>query len=113
MSRKTKPSAQHDDVTYIAYPKEDGLLHVEGVCFYKGNKYTYSLNEQKQPEKPSTGKFYLLRGRISLRSPSNGKVLRMNGPARRKKRNKLKANGREPSAETFSVKADLYLDTTN
>ena len=37
----------------------------------------------------------------------------MNGPARRKKRNQLKANGREPSAETFSVKTDLYLDTTD
>lgn len=113
MNRKTKPSAQHDDVTYIAYPKEDGLLHVEGVCFYKGNKYTYSLNEQKQPEKPSTGKFYLLRGRISLRSPSNGKVLQKKGPARRKIQNRLKADGREPSAESFSAKADLYLDTTN
>ena len=113
MSRKTKPSAHHDDVTYIAYPKEDGLLHVEGVCFYKGNKYTYSLNEQKQPEEPSTGKFYLLRGRISLRSPSDGKVLQIKGPARRKIQNRLKADGREPTIDTFAAKADLYLDTTD
>ena len=28
MNRKTKPSAQHDDVTYIAYPKEDGSYDI-------------------------------------------------------------------------------------
>ena len=113
MSRKTKLSAQHDCVTYTTCHNENGLLHVEGVCFYKGNKYTYSLNEQQRTGKPNTGKFYILRGRISLHSPSDGKVLQMKGPLRRKKQNRLKADGREPSAETFSVMTNLYVDTTD
>lgn len=113
MSKKTKPSAQRDGVTYIACRNKDGLLHVEGECFYKGNQYTYSLNEQKRTGKPSTGKFYILRGRISLRSPSNGKVLQIKGPARRKIQNRLKAAGHKPTTETFAAKADLYLDTTD
>ena len=113
MSGKTKPSAQHDCVTYTTCRNKDGLLHGEGVCFYKGNKYTYTLNEQRRTGKPNIGKFYILRGRISLRSPSDGKVLQMKGPSRRKIQNRLKADEREPSAESFSVKADLYLDTTD
>lgn len=113
MSGKTKPSTQSDDVTYTACRDKDGLLHVKGEWFYKGNKYTYSLNEQKRTGKPNMGKFYILRGRISLRSPSNGKVLQIKGPARRKIQNRLKADGRKPTIETFAAKADLYLDTTD
>lgn len=113
MSRKTEPSAQNDGVTYTTNRNMDGLLHVEGACFYHGNKYTYSLNEQQRTGKPNAGKFYILRGRISLHSPSNGKVLQMKGPSRRKKQNQLKADGREPTAETFSVMAALYIDTTD
>ena len=113
MNQKKKAAAQADHVTYTAYRSEEGLLHVEGVCFYNGCKFPYTLNEQRRPEKPDTRKFHLLRGRISLRSPSDGKVLQMKGPARREKQNQLKDKGREPSAETFSVMANLYLDTAD
>lgn len=113
MSRRIKPSAQNDGVTYTSSQDEDGLLHVAGTCFCQGNKFKYSLNEQKRTGTPKAGKFYVLRGRITLRSPSDGTVLQMKGPSRRKIQNRLKAKGREPSAETFSVKADLYLDTTD
>lgn len=113
MSQKKKPSAQNDGVTYNSYRKEDGALHIEGVCFFNGNKYTYTLNEQQRPEKPAAGKFYILRGRISLHSPRDGKVLQIKGPSRRKKQNRLREKGLEPSAETFSAMASLYLDTTD
>ena len=113
MSQKKNSAALDDHITYAARRDESGLLHVQGACFYHGNKFSYSLKEQRRPEKPAAKKFHLLRGRISLRSPSDGKVLQIKGPSRRKKWNRLKDQGLEPSAETFSAMANLYVDSTD
>lgn len=54
---------------------ENGKHHIEGTYFLNGVGFHFSLNEQARG--------YLLRGRISVRSPANGKVLKMIGGARR------------------------------
>ncbi len=54
---------------------ENGKHHIEGTYYLNGVGFHFSLNEQE--------KGYLLRGRISVRSPADGKVLKMIGGARR------------------------------
>ena len=52
MSRKTKLSAQHDDVTYIAYPKEDVCFMWKVCAFTKETSIhirSMSRNNQKSP----------------------------------------------------------------
>jgi integrase len=55
---------------------ENGVHHVSGVYYLNNVAFRFSLNEQK--------KGYRMRGRISVISPSSGRVLKKIGSARRK-----------------------------
>jgi len=54
----------------------EGHHHIKGTYYLNGVPFSFSLNEQE--------KGYRMRGRISIKSPTDGRVLKKNGSDRRK-----------------------------
>lgn len=94
-----------DDNIICRFDKNNrGYAHASGNCQYNGCRFVFNANVQR------TGP-YRVRGRVTLFSSETGTALKVRGPRQREILNSLRAEGKEPGPETFSIMSEFYVKT--